>query len=789
MSPTTTKTSSKSKAKKKSPSKTAKKAKPIARGKLLVIVESPTKARALTKYLGASYVVKATGGHLVDLPPRRIGVDIGADFEPEYEPLPRKSKVIQELSDAAAAAKEIFLATDPDREGEAIAWHVSRVISLRTGSSGNGGKLIRRVQFHEITSKAVREAIETPGDIDMAKVDAQQARRVMDRLVGYQVSPLLWRTISKGLSAGRVQSVALRMICEREAEIEAFVKEEYWTIDGKFKGGEVEPFIAELRKLDRKKAVIPDQEHSDKIVVRLKSASYRITDVRKLRKKRQPYAPYITSTLQQDAVRRLGFTSKKTMMVAQKLYEGVELGPQGMVGLITYMRTDSLRVSPDAISSVRDWIKEKHGSEYLAEKTRVFKNKKGAVQDAHEAIRPTDPTLTPESIRSYVTPEAYKLYDLIWRRFVATQMSAAQFDVTAVTIGGHNKSDDSSKPPIEFKTSGQVMVFPGFLTVYETQKKGKKQDNPLPSGLENGMLLDLLNLDPQQHFTQPPPRFNESSLVKELDEQGIGRPSTYASIISTLLDRNYVERQEKTFIPTDLGKTVNRLLVNHFPDIFNVTFTARMEEELDRIETGGDSWRQVVGNFYTPFSQALAEATKKQSEIKQKMLESVGRECPDCGSDLIYRWGRNGRFIACPSFPKCRYTENISTDGSEKTATAVQTDVKCPQCDSPMVVKKGRWGEFLGCSRYPECKGILPLPTGYSCPKKDCNGNLVKRRTKKGRTFYGCDRYPDCDFVSWNQPVDGKCPQCGAPTLFAKKSKAGTQKYCPRCDWMAEDTE
>lgn len=734
----------------------------------LVIVESPTKARTLSRYLGKSYEVMASGGHIIDLPSKRFGVEIENNFKPEYELLHGKDKIARALANAAGNAKMVYIATDPDREGEAIAWHISRYIARKV----NNG--IRRVQFHEITRRAVEDSLRNPGDIDMRKVDAQQARRVMDRLVGYKVSPILWKTVARGLSAGRVQSVALRLICERETEIEAFIPEEYWTIDGMFSGENVDPFSARLYKLDGKKVRIPNEKNTKEITDRLRSASYRILDINKSRKKRQPYAPYITSTLQQDTGRRLGFTVKRTMFIAQKLYEGVELGEKGLTGLITYMRTDSTRVSSEAVTAVRDWIASRYSPEFLSSRPRVYKNKKGAVQDAHEAIRPTDVRFTPDEVKPFLKPEEYKLYDLIWRRFIATQMKEAEIDVTVITIG-----DGAG---IEFRTTGQIVIFQGFLLVYADMKvKDNAEDEltVLPLNIKVNLPLELLDLDPKQHFTQPPPRYTEAGLVKILDELGIGRPSTYATIISTLLDRKYVEREKRSFYPSDLGKTVNRILVMSFPEIFNVKFTARMEEELDRIETGGD-WQKVLSDFYTPFSIALEAVENKKQELKKETIQPVGRDCPECREKLVYRWGKRGRFISCSGFPNCRYTENI------ETKEPVEVDQKCPQCGAPMLLREGKYGRFLGCKNYPNCKGVLPLTTGHRCPVEGCSGNLVERRSKKGRVFYGCDGYPKCKLTSWDPPVEGPCPECGIQTIFEKTTKTGTRKSCQRCGWKSE---
>lgn len=749
----------------------------------LIIVESPTKAKTLGKYLSSfkatgggsdtqvhSFTVMASGGHIVDLPKERIGVDIDNGFSPEYTVLADKTQIVQKMKKAAKAADVVYIATDPDREGEAIAWHISNVITQRTKSN------ILRVTFNEITQKAVHAALNSPGRIDIQKVDAQQARRVMDRLVGYKVSPLLWKTVARGLSAGRVQSVALRLICEREAEINVFISEEFWTIDGLFKPENVNPVKARLNKLDKKKVKIPDESNSKQICERLKAAAYRIGDIKRSRKKREPAPPYITSTLQQDAGRRFGLPVKRTMSIAQKLYEGIELGVKGSVGLITYMRTDSTRISNDANASLRDWIATEYGPELVNGTVRFYRNKKGAVQDAHEAIRPTDVRNTPRDVKPFLTPQEFKLYETIWRRFVATQMKPAEIDTTTVIIEDEPKS-------IEFSASGHIVVYQGFLTVYQEIKEEEKDssdegDSLIPSGLEVGMSLVLNELFPNQHFTQPPPRYSEARLVKELDELGIGRPSTYASIITTIIDRKYVDRIEKNLHPTDLGEVVNKILVDRFPDFFNVDFTAQMEEKLDRIEMGAD-WLEVVRDFYVPFSAALAIADTTYKDLKKKLVvQSVGRACPDCGEDLVYRWGRKGRFISCSGFPKCKFAENINAE------ELVAVDQKCPACNKPMVMRSGRFGKFLGCSDYPKCKGILAITTGHKCPAGDCSGDIKELRSKKGRVFYGCTLYPKCKFTSWDQPVEGNCPDCGASTLFMKISKkTGDYRHCGQCEW------
>jgi len=751
----------------------------------LIIVESPTKAKTLGKYiksgkleigdngdesgLPSTFLIIASGGHIIDLPKKKIGVNIEENFEPDYELLPGKSKIAKELKTAAVKAKFIYIATDPDREGEAIAWHLKNLIE------GQGTAKIHRIAFHEITKSAVINALKSPGSIDMPKVDAQQARRVLDRLVGYQVSPLLWKTVTRGLSAGRVQSVALRLICEREVAIDDFVSEEYWSIDGEFKGEKVTKLTAALSKYDNKKIEISTQDQSDSIVKHLNSESYSITDIKRTSKKKNPSPPYSTSTLQQDAGRRLGFHVKRTMSIAQKLYEGINLGSLGSVGLITYMRTDSVRIANEAISNLRDWIADMHGTDYVNKTARVFKNKKSNAQDAHEAIRPTDIKLHPNDIRAYLSVEEFKLYQLIWQRFAATQMSPAKINGTTVIIGNGNG--------IDFRVSGQVIAFDGYLKVMnygKTDSVGSKDEaeTNLPPGLEVGMEMNLTKLLPKQHFTQPPPRFTEASLVKELDELGIGRPSTYATIISTLIDRTYVERKDKTLPPTDLGITVSSVLVDRFPDVFSVDFTARMEGELDKIETG-INWQSVVREFYTPFSKALEIAEEQRFDVKKRLVaKSVGRDCPDCGKDLIYRFSRRGKFISCSGYPTCKFAESIEPE------ELITVDEKCPKCGSEMVVRFGKFGRFLGCSKYPKCRGIMAITTGKKCIKKDCEGELAERRTKRGKVFFGCNKYPKCDFVTWDEPLDGPCPECKAPTLFIKRSKkSGNKTYCGACDW------
>lgn len=772
--------------------------KPIsANGRSLIIVESPTKARTLSRYLGAHFVVMASMGHIRDLPERELGVDVERGFEPSYQLMTGKKRTVDALIEAARSAKEVFLATDPDREGEAIAWHIQHVISK------GSGKKFQRVQFHEITKRAVEEALASPSTVDENKVEAQQARRIMDRLVGYQVSPLLWKTVTKGLSAGRVQSVALRLLCERAAAIDAFKSQEYWSIDGLFRTVQEEDISAHLYLFDGKKVstpgdqgtqpkkgakaestlVIANKEEAGRICKALLGRDYKIDDVKRSVKKKSPPPPYITSTLQQDASRRLGFTVKRTMSVAQKLYEGLEVGPRGQVGLITYMRTDSTRMAPEAIGHVRSWIADNYSPGLVAPTVRVYHNKKGPVQDAHEAIRPADVSITPEQVKPHISPEEFRLYEMIWKRFVATQMLEAEYDVTTVTI--------ISGPDIAFRATGQVLRQAGYLTLYPTspgKSTAKKGDDDQPEPAEDsesltkvptrvtvGEAVDLRKLSPEEHHTEPPPPFTEASLVKELDDLGIGRPSTYATIISTLLDRTYAEKQAKALIPTDLGKTVNNILVDRFPEVFSIKFTALMEEELDKIEEGA-GWRTVLSDFYTPFKEALDVAEGMRKSLKSQNAQLVGRACPDCGRYLVYRFGKKGKFISCSGFPECKFAENPNQKPVEVT------DTPCPKCGKAMLKRTGRYGPFLGCSGYPECKTILPLASDARCPVAGCDGALAKRRSKTGKYFYGCNRYPKCDFISWDEPIGEGCPSCSAPTTFVKKSGDGV-RFCRRCEW------
>ncbi len=727
---------------------------------ILVIVESPAKAKTIHKFLGDKYSVKASVGHVMDLPQKRLGVKIQDHFLPEYEIIPGKEKVIRTLRASAKEARSVLLATDPDREGEAIAYHVAMLLKVPANRVG-------RVLFNEITKRAVSEAVRNPGVIDQNKVDAQQARRVLDRLVGYQVSPILWKTVAKGLSAGRVQSVALRLICEREDAITNFVPVEHWSITAKLKGEKSGPFNAKLDKIKGKKASIPDKDSAQKIVDDLKSSTFYVEDIQKKRTNRKPAPPFITSTLQQEASRRFKFPAKITMQVAQSLYEGVELGAEGPTGLITYMRTDSARIAPEAVEMVRDYIFNAFGQDYLPPKPRTFAKVKRA-QEAHEAIRPTSMKCDPNSVKKYLTNDQYKLYSIIWNRFVASQMEDARIETTTIII---------TAGPYEFRISGSKVLFQGYLHVYQetVENNDAEKQNKLPEHLNVGEELTLLKLDPKQHFTQPPPRFTDSSLIKEMEENGIGRPSTYAQIISTILDRKYVEREAPKLFPTELGMTVNRILVSEFPDIFSIEFTAKMENKLDGIETGRE-WVQVIEDFYGPFQQSLQLVNSRTDEIRKLAIKDTNETCPECGSSLMERWGRRGKFIACSGFPKCKYTKNINE--KEEPGGIVK---KCPKCGSDMLAKSGRYGPFLGCSNYPKCKHLEQMDTGVACPKDGCDGKIVEKRTKKGKPFFGCGNYPKCDFASWYPLVSKSCPDCAYPVLEDRNTQRGHYRQCPKC--------
>jgi DNA topoisomerase-1 len=731
--------------------------------KNLLIVESPTKTKALKKFLGKDFVVEASVGHVKDLPEKNLGVDIKNDFAPDYEVIPGKKKILTRLKSEAKTAKAVYLAPDPDREGEAIAWHIASEIKKINPK-------IFRASFNEITKQAVVEGVERAGEIDMNKVNAQQARRILDRLVGYKISPLLWKTVYRGLSAGRVQSVALRIICEREEAIANFVPQEYWSITAILETQDKKSFPAKLVKIAGKDFEIPTQKDAEGIVSDLKDKKFVVAFVTQEERKRFPSPPYITSTLQQDAARRLYFSSQKTMKIAQELYEGVELGEQGSVGLITYMRTDSPRIANEAKKSAKDFIEKNFGLNYVPGKPREYKSKKLA-QEAHEAIRPTYVDYTPDQIKGFLSKDQLKLYQLIWNRFVASQMAEAIFRVTTVEIEAEKYL---------FRASSSELLFDGFLKIYQDLKEengDEEEEFKLPNMKEKD-LLNLLELIPKQHFTKPPPRFTEASLIKELEENGIGRPSTYAQIVSTIRERKYVEMENRRLFPTELGKTVNQILVKSFPDIFEVKFTANMEEELDKIEDGEEKWVDVLKDFYDPFQLNLEKVENDQGKIKKLTQEKTEEVCEKCGSPMIIRWGRNGRFLACSAFPQCKNTKPLPGDENG----TVLTDEKCNLCGAPMMIKMSRFGKFLSCSKYPECKFTRPYSIGVSCPQEGCGGFLIERKTKKGRTFYGCSNYPKCKFATWDKPLDQSCSNCGAKFVVQKSSKTkGEYLKCLKC--------
>jgi DNA topoisomerase-1 len=759
----------------------------------LVVVESPAKAATIKKYLGAGYVVKASVGHVKDLPKASMGIDVKHDFQPEYVVIEGKRKVIADIKAAAKKAGRVLLAPDPDREGEAIAWHIAEEIRPANPN-------IQRVLFNEITKKAVNEAILHPLELDMHKFESQQARRVLDRLVGYEISPVLWSKVRRGLSAGRVQSVAVRLVVDREAEIKAFRPEEYWTIAVQVEGSTPPPFAARVVRLDGEKPVLSHEGQAGDIVALLSQATLRVAAVERKERRKNPPPPFITSRLQQEASSKLRFSPKRTMGLAQRLYEGVELGDEGPTGLITYMRTDSTRLSEDAVKDVRAWIVDRFGEASRPAEPNVFKSKKSA-QDAHEAIRPTSTQYDPETVRRLLTEtpagrdareseDLIRLYTLIWNRFVACQMTPAVFDQTVIEI-------DAGR--VGLRATGQVMRFAGYLAIYaETQDEGSADDETAGSlpDIHEGEGLRLLSSLPEQHFTQPPPRFSEATLVRELEEKGIGRPSTYATILSTIQDRGYVEKKEGRLGPTELGVVVNGLLVKSFPEIVSSDFTAQMEEQLDQVEEGAVDWVKLLRDFYGPFEKDLERAKVEMRDLKREE-EPTLEVCEKCGKPMVIKWGRNGYFLACSGFPDCRNTKEYTRnpDGTLTVQPATRpSDQICPSCSSPMVIRRGRFGEFLACSRYPDCKTTSAISLGVACPRPGCGGYLSEKRSRRGKIFFGCSNYAKtkCDFVSWDRPLPKPCPQCGAAFVVQKVSRAGVRLRClaDGCGWTAEpDTE
>ena len=752
---------------------------PPAGGTSLVIVESPTKAKNIGKYLGRGYTVKATVGHVRDLPAKKLGIDIEHGFAPEYVTIEGKEDMLADLKRLAKGAREIFIATDDDREGEAIGWHVEQYFTQPKRHAVSAP--IRRVLFHEITKEKVKAAIANPRDIDVHKVEAQQARRVLDRLVGYKASPILWKTVKKGLSAGRVQTVALRIIVEREREIRAFNPVEYWSISADLQKG-AQAFVAKLHQVDGKKPEIHNSDEAGAILDALNGIKeFKVTEVKRREKRKNPAAPFTTSTLQQEAAKKLGFGSKRTMRLAQDLYEGIDVGEEdGAVGLITYMRTDSTRVSEESALAAREALRADPSltEAHLAPAPQLYPSAKSNAQDAHEGVRPTDPARRPDRVQKYLTADQFKLYQLIWQRFMASQMSPAVFDTTTVDFDIAAKQQQ-----FLFRATGSVIKFTGFLALYreareEGDSKALEDEQALPM-LELNENVPVKAITPKQHFTEPPPRFSEASLVKELERLGIGRPSTYASIISVLADRRYVELTQRRFFPTQLGETVEKVMVKKFPDVFNVRFTAQMEEELDKIADGSIEWTHALGDFWTPFQATLNDNDLDALIGEAYDLSALETErCPDCGGKLVAKGGFFGPFVACENHPKvCKYTRPIK--GEKKPAEL--TAFLCQECGAPMVVRHGRSGDFLGCSRFPKCRGTRSMPTGVKCPKD--GGEIAERRSKKrGKAFYGCENYPNCDFVVWDKPVAEVCPDCGYVGAEMKSNKTrGSYRKCLKC--------
>jgi DNA topoisomerase I len=750
--------------------------------KSLVIVESPAKAKTIEKFLGKGHKVLASYGHVRALPSKQGMVDVAHDFEPHYQVLPESSKQIALLRKEVKDADELILATDPDREGEAIAWHLLQALGIDEGAEH---PRVKRVTFHEITKGAIQAAMAEPGQISRDLVDAQQARSILDYLVGFNLSPFLWKKIRYGLSAGRVQSVALRLVCDREKEIEAFVSQEYWTLDALLAGSAKLSFKARLAAVDGKrldKFAVTDEIQAGDLVREITGQAFRVATIQRSEKKRNPAAPFTTSTLQQEASRKLGFSARKTMSTAQKLYEGIDIG-QGAVGLITYMRTDSVTLSTVATDEAREVITHLFGKEYALAKPRVYKSKAKNAQEAHEAIRPTTIANTPEQLKSFLSSDQHRLYKLIWTRTVASQMAAAILDATSVDIAAGAR--------FTFRASGQMIRFPGFMKLYieGTDEAEEEQEGTLPA-LAEGEDLACRELLPEQHFTQPPARFTEASLVKTLEEYGIGRPSTYASIMNTLVTRKYVRLEKRTFYPEDVGRVVNDLLVTHFARYVDYDFTAQMEEDLDAISRGEEQWRPVLREFWEPFIGLLKQ---KEQEVKKSEVttEQTDRTCPECGKALVIKLGRRGKFLACSGFPECRHTEPLPSDGSEgsEAPEPVVSEEKCDKCGAPMLIKDGRFGKYLACSAYPECKNIQPLvkpkALGITCP--ECKeGELMEKKSRYGKIFYSCNRYPKCKYALWDPPVAEPCPKCGWPVLVDKTTKReGTVRKCPqeKCDY------
>lgn len=717
----------------------------------LIIVESPTKAKTIKRFLSGDYEVMASVGHVKDLPKSKLGVDTDADFEPEFTIIRGKGKILKEMKSKAKTADAVYLASDPDREGEAISWHIAQELK-------GANTRIYRVMFHEITGKAVKNSLAKPGELSEDIYQSQLSRRILDRLVGYKMSPILWRAVARGLSAGRVQSVAVRLVVERERKIEAFEPKEYWVISAVLQNDKQETVEAKLVKINGKKHEIKTGEEAKKVVDELKETSAIVEKVTTKQQKRNPLPPFITSSLQQEAWRINHFPAAMTMRVAQHLYEGIDIRGDGPVGLITYMRTDSVRVSNEAVSRARVIIEKNFGSDYLPAKPRMYKNKRNA-QDAHEAIRPADVGLTPDALKGVLSPEEFKVYSLIYNRFIASQMSSAIFEKTSVNfIAG----------PYELKTTGSVLIKDGFLKIYKVPFADESKKIPV---LKKGDKLGIIKVNPVQKFTQPPARYTDASLIKELEERGIGRPSTYATIVTTIRDRGYCEKIEGKFRPTELGRLVNDVLIGLFPHILDYDFTAKMENDLDLIEEGKKTRIELLKVFWADFDPILKEAVENARNLKTS-VSKTSIKCEVCGKPMSIKWGRGGAFLACTGYPECKNTQNFKRDKNGKIVLEEKEDVgNCPKCGKKLVVKTGRFGRFIACPGYPECDYRAPYVLPFSCPEEGCKGHLVERMSAKRKKYYTCDQYPDCKFSSFYEPVEKTCPSCGAPTLFKRKGK------------------
>lgn len=733
-------------------------------GKSLLIVESPTKMKTLSKYLGKDFIIKATYGHIKDLPKSKLGVDVEEGFKPHFHILKGKSKVVDEIKKAGKEADRILIGSDPDREGEAIAFHVAEVLGKEDR--------IERVLFHEITKRGVLDAMKSPSRLDPAKYDAQKARRILDRLVGYKISPLLWERVSYGLSAGRVQSVALRLVCDREAEIEGFVREEYWVVDAILALPTGETFTATLERKGADKIKIRSGEEAASIKDYIAGRDFIVTRVETKGKNISPQPAFITSRLQQEASRMLRFSPKRTMMLAQRLYEGIDIGEEGPVGLITYMRTDSVRVSMEAVGEAREFIKKSFGDQYIPAKPNFYRNKKSA-QDAHEAIRPTSVLFTPEKVKPYLDKELFALYDLIWKRFVSSQMTQKKVETKTV---------DASAGEYVFVARGTDVLFDGFTRIYEEVGEDEETESSLPP-VAKGWKVDLKDTVMEQRFTSPPPRFSEASLIRTLESKGIGRPSTYATIVSTVQERDYVNREKGRLVPTPLGRTVNKLLSQFFPMVLDVGFTAKMEARLDEIEDGKKDWARSLEKFNSAFEGELQSAQQQMKSLKKEEKET-DIDCDKCGKKMLLRWGKSGEYLVCSGKPECKNKKNVKVSGDGKI-TIVESEARgiCPKCQGKLIEKKGKFGRFLACSNYPECKHTQAYSLGYSCPLEGCPGKLVEKTSKMKKKFVSCSEYPKCSFATNREPVEGQCPVCGAPTLFSFRKNL----FCLRkdCGWKS----